>query len=174
MKKILLALFVALPFAAQSGWLQPDGSKVPDTASMRSSGDFGAHLILTPDAEKFRRTWNSTKGTPSLATTKAVKIGSSISGVLIFTGCKPGANKTCDVTVEFTLKTPSGTIEAAGNGPVWKSLPPEARILFLGDAGVTMEFDRSDELGTYTLIANVIDQNSKRKLKLTSPFHLAK
>ena len=174
MKKILLALCVVLPFAAHSGWLKPDGSKIPDTASMRSSGDFGVNLILTADAEKFRQAWNSTKGTPSLSSTKAVKIGSSISGVLIFTGCKPGANKACDVTVEFTLKTPSGKIEAAGKGPVWKSLPPETRILFLGDAGVTMEFDRSDELGTYTLIANVIDNNSKRKLKLTSPFHLAK
>ena len=174
MKKILLALLVALPFAAQSGWLKPDGSIRPDTASMRSSGDFGASLVLTPDAEKFRHTWNSTTGKPSLTSTDKLKIGSFISGVLIFTGCQPGANKACDVTVEFTLKTPSGKIEAAGNGPVWKSLPPKTRILYMGDASVTMDFDKTDELGTYTLIANVIDKNSKRKLLLSAPFKLSK
>lgn len=174
MKKFLVALAISIPLFANGAWIDAKGNPIPDTPSMRSSGDFGVQLALTANEKEFRSTWNATTGTPQLTTASAAKVGSSISGVLIFSGCDGGTTNACNVSVEFLLQAPDGSISPAGKGPLWTSAPPKSRILMLSNASVTIGFDSGDALGAYNLIAVVTDNISKRTLRLTSQFTLAK
>ena len=175
MKTILAALIaLSLPIAGNCAWVDAQGKVIPDTPSMRSSGDFGVQLVLTPNEKEFRQSWNSTTGTPTLRSTSSIRQGDSISGVLIFSGCQPSPTRACDVAVEFALQGPDGSTTPAGNGPVWNASPPKARELFLGQASVSIGFTKDDALGSYKLVAVVRDNISRRTLQLTSPFSLTK
>jgi hypothetical protein len=120
------------------------GKPVPDTPSMRSSGEFGAQLLLTSSEQAFRQNWNTTAGTPKLHTTRTVKVGQSISGVILFTGCTPGGNHACVVSAAFSLASPDGSKSPAGNGQVWSKAPPKPRVIMLGDASITIGFGPDD------------------------------
>jgi hypothetical protein len=140
---------------------------------MRSAGDFGVQVVLTPDDRQFRQTWNSSQGTPKLSSTGSVRLGSSVSAVLIFHGCEPGAAGVCDVVSEFAVESPDGARTPAGGGPVWSLAPMQAGLLQLGQATMTVGFDKADPVGDYKVIANVKDKVSGRavtviaKLKVT-------
>lgn len=174
MKKIFIIFTTLFPLAGNCAWIDSKGNPVPNTDSMKSAGDFGVQLILTPDEKEFRHIWNSTTGTPKVVSTNKVNVGSSIGGVLVFSGCKAGRNGACNVSVEFFLEAPNGALTPAGGGPVWSLKPPQPRVLMLGQASVTVGFDKSDALGTYKLIANVTDKISRQTLRLSSPFKLGK
>lgn len=174
MKKILLLATVAIPLASNSAWTDGTGKPIPDTPSMRSSGDFGAQLILTGSEKEFRSTWNSTAGTPKLQSTNTVKRGQTISGVIVFSGCAAGQSHVCKVTADFSLRSPDGTKTAAGSGSIWSKAPLAPRIIMLGDASVTIGFNDADALGPYTLIANVTDQIAKQSVQLSIPFTVTK
>lgn len=167
-------LALSLPLTANCAWVNAQGQPVPDTPSMRSSGDFGVQLVLTSSEKEFRNSWNTTSGTPKLRSTTSIRQGESISGVLIFSGCQAGPAKTCDVSVEFTLQSPDGSTSPAGTGPVWNDAPPRARELFLGKASVSIGFTKDDLPGNYKLLAKVRDNYSQRTLQLISAFSLTK
>lgn len=173
-KKLFLLFALSVPPMAQSAWIDSNGKPITDTESMRSSGDFGVQLVLTPDDNQFRQTWNSTKGTPKLSSTNSVRLGSSIAAVLIFHGCSPSSVGVCDVVSEFVLESPDGAKTPAGGGSVWSSTPLQGGLLQLGHASMKVGFDRSDPAGTYKIIANVKDKISGRTLSLTSEFNATK
>jgi hypothetical protein len=173
MKKRLAWLAIALPMLAQAGWVDPQGRPLPDTPSMRSSGDFGVQLLLTDDEKAFRHTWNTSRQTPQLKTTNKISAGQEISGVLIFSGCAVGAKQACDVSAEFSVQAPDGTVTPGGRGIVWPRPPLGPRILMLGQASMTVGFAKDDAPGTYQLVALVTDHVARKTLRLTSAFELA-
>jgi len=168
---ILVLLFVlSLPLLAQSGWIDANGKPLTDTESMRSDGDFAVQLVLTPDENKFRQTWNSTKNAPILSSTNSVRLGSSLAAMLIFQGCAQDVAGACNVTSEFILESPDGTKTPAGDGPISSAAPLRKDILQLGKASLKIGFGANDPLGNYKVIANVKDKISGRILNLTAGF----
>lgn len=88
--KWFLGLVIALNhFAAYGAWIDQAGKPIPDAESMRSAGDFGVQILLTSDERLFRQTWDSSRTPPKLRTTKSVRLGESISALIVFHGCKP-------------------------------------------------------------------------------------
>jgi hypothetical protein len=174
MRNVLLLIALALPFASIGAWIDGTGKPIPDKPSMRSTGGFGAQLLLTGSEREFRNTWNSTTGTPKLQTTNASRIGQSISGVILFSGCTPDGGNACLVSVEFSLVSPNGRKASAGNGPVWSKAAPKQRVIMLGEASVTIGFGNDDTPGTYTLVADVTDKIANRSLKLLVPFTVSR
>jgi hypothetical protein len=174
LKSFLAALAIFLPIAGNCAWIDAQGKTISDTPSMRSSDDFGVQLVLTASEKEFRRSWNSAAGTPTLNSTASIHQGESISGVLIFSGCEPGLTRNCNVSVEFTLQAPDGSITLAGSGPVWSASPPKARELFLGQASVSIGFTKDDAPGNYKLVAKVTDNVSRKTLQLIYPFSVTK
>lgn len=173
--KILFLLFaMSLPLIAQSAWIDSSGKPIADTESMRSAGNFGAQVVLTPDDEQFRQAWNSTKGTPKLNSTNSVRLGSPVTAVLIFHGCSPNAAGVCDVVSEFIIESPDGVKTPAGGGPVWSGVPLQDGLLQLGQASMTVGFDKTDPVGDYKVIANVKDKISDRTLNLIVRFKVTK
>jgi len=174
MTKLVLFLALSLPLIAQSAWIDSSGKPVPDTESMRSAGDFGVQVVLTPDDKQFRQTWNSTKGTPKLSSTNSVRLGSSVAAVLIFHGCSPNAAGVCDVVSEFVLESPDGAKTPTGGGPVWTVAPLRAGLLQLGQTSMAVGFDKTDQVGDYKVIANVKDKVSGRALTVIGRLKVTK
>ena len=172
MKYLFLILAVSIPLCVQAAWVDSNGEVRPDTESMRSDGNFGVQMILTPDDKEFRETWVTTKSTPKVNTINTVNLGSSIAAVLIFHGCTPNVSGACDLVSKFFLVSPDGTVIPAGGGPVWTDKPMPHRVLQLGRASMVIGFDDPDPLGQYKIIAQVKDRVSGRQLKLISKFNL--
>lgn len=164
MNRLVFYLAMSLPLVAQSAWIDSSGKPIPETESMRTAGNFGVQVVLTPDDKQFRQIWNSTNGTPKLSSTNSVRLGSSVSAVLIFHGCSPNAAGVCDVVSEFALESPDGARTPAGGGPVWSVAPMQAGLLQLGQASMTVGFDKTDSVGDYKIIANVKDKVSGHAL----------
>lgn len=174
MKWCLTLLAALLPLSAQSAWIDPSGKPIPDTESMRSAGDFGVQIVLTADEGQFRQTWNSSKTPPKLSTTNTVRLGGAVSALLIFHGCSPNASGVCDVSSEFILEAPNGSKTPAGGGPVWSGKPMPQLLLQLGQASMTVGFDKTDPIGDYKIIANIKDKVSARTLSLVARLKVTK
>lgn len=166
MKWCLTLLVALLPLAAQSAWIDQTGKPIPDNESMRSAGDFGVQIVLTADEGQFRQTWDSSKTPPKLSTTNTVRLGGSVSALLIFHGCAPNVGGVCDVASEFILEDPDGSKTPAGGGPVWSGKPMQQRLLQLGQASMTVGFDESEPIGDYKITANIKDNVSGRALSV--------
>lgn len=174
MKWCLTLLAALLPLTAQGAWIDPTGKPMPDTESMRSAGAFGVQIVLTANEEQFRQRWNSSKSPPKLSTTNTVNLGASVAAMLIFHGCSPNAGGVCDVASEFILEAPDGSKTPAGGGPVWAGKPMQQRLLQLGQASMTVGFDKTDPVGDYKIIANIKDKVSGRVLSVMTRLKVTK
>ena len=174
MKKLLLGTALCLPLISQAGWSDASGKPIPDTESMKSDGDFGVHLIITPDDKQFRQTWNASKNTSILDSTNSVKLGGKIGAVLVFQGCWPNATSVCDVVSEFSVEGPDGKKTAAGGGPVWNAQPLAPGVLQLGNASVGIGMSEKDPVGDYKLHAVVTDKIKGRTLNLVARFKVTR
>lgn len=173
--KWCFALLVALlPLAAQSGWIDPTGKSIPDTENMRSARNFGIQIVLTANEDQFRQTWNSSTTPPKLTTTNTVRLGKKVSALLIFHGCVPNVSGVCDVVSEFILEGPDKSKIPVGGGPVWSGKPMQQRLLQLGQASMTVGFDKTDPIGDYKIIANVKDKVSGQVLSVATRLKVTK
>lgn len=89
MRWFLTFLAVLLPFAAQGAWIDSTGKPIPDTESMRSTGDFGVQILLTADEGQFRQAWNSSRTPPKLRTINTLRLGGSVSSTSHFSWLFP-------------------------------------------------------------------------------------
>lgn len=165
----LLAGWLGVLAPATAAWLDDKGQPLPERPFMRSSGDFGVQLVLTPDAAAFVKTWNAAKTqAPRLAVTGTVRRGEAVSAMLVFSGCTPAASGACDVAVAYSLTTPSGQVLQTGSGAVWQDRLPAARLQ-LGKRSATLRFEAQDTPGVYKVGALVTDKVSGRRLALEAP-----
>ncbi|MGB4812819.1 MAG: hypothetical protein WBP13_10140 [Methylophilaceae bacterium] len=174
MKKYLVLLLTCIPFVAHSAWIDSSGKPIADSESMRSVDDFGVQIVLTADEPKFRQKWNTSKTPPKLSTTNTVRLGGSISAVLIFHGCTPNAAGVCDVASEFILESPDGNKMPAASGPVWSDKPMPQKVLQLGLSSMTIGFNKTDLTGKYNIIANIKDNISGKTLKVVTHLKVKK
>jgi hypothetical protein len=174
MIQLLLFLALFLPLIAQSAWIDASGKPIPDTESMRSAGNYGVQVVLTPDDKQFRQSWKSTNATPKLSSTDSVRLGSSVAAVIIFHGCSPDAMGVCHLFSQFILESPDGVRTAAGGGPVWTAAPLAGGLLQLGQSSMSVRFDKTDPVGVYKVIANVTDKVSGRTLTVMRTLEVTK
>src|SRR5687768_423944 len=106
MSLLMAALIGATPVEAQDVWLDGDGPAPPHTSRASLDG-FGVMLLLTPDHEGFLRAWAGPTP-PHLVTTNEADRNQPVSGMVIFRGCRAGANGNCNVTAEFVILRPDG------------------------------------------------------------------
>jgi hypothetical protein len=156
---------------SNAGWVDEHGKPVTDRENMRSAGDFGVQLILTPSEKEFVQTWNTSSSPPKLRVANSVRRGSSVSAILIFQGCTPNASGKFDVVTEFALVAPDGTRTPWGGGPVCTAEPVRGKLQ-LGNASMTVNFDATDAVGMYKLLATVKDKVSGTTLDLTRPLQV--
>ena len=175
LKQRLIVLPVALALtvagSANAQWIDREGRRLPDTERMKSQGDLGIQIVLTPNEAKFRDTWNKSSTPPRLESTDSARRGGEISATIMFHGCAAGPTGSCNALVRFTLVAPDGATIPAGEGPLWTGRPIRGQILF-SEASVTVGFDKTDKAGKYKILATVIDKEARKQVQVSAPFTL--
>lgn len=162
---LLLSMLMVGP--AFAGWVSPNGAPLADTEDMRSAGLFGAQLVLTTQEQEVRKNWISTRATPTIAATNTVTKGQHLRALIVFHGCKANKFGYCNVTAEYSVQSPDGTIVPIGTGPVWKGVPSKVGYLQMGQVAADIPFVSKSLPGTYTVRAVVRDTIANAEIPLT-------
>ena len=163
---------VAVPLLCAASWKQ-NGKPVPDSSWAKSDGEFGAQLVFTDKPDELFAAWE--KPGPAVLiseATRAYRGGKPIVGVIFFAGCAHDERGTCNSTVHFTMTGPDGQSYGTPiDGELWVGKPSPGvgqMQLSFGNIGVVIE--PHDKLGTYTVVADILDNVSKKKMKLERTF----
>jgi hypothetical protein len=164
-----------VPFFApqQPGRWTQDAQPVPDVSWRKSSGDFGAMMLLTDRYQDFVKEWEK-PDTPNLRPPSGpLHRGQSIVAVVLFAGCK-AKNERCESTVDFRVLKPDGSTYAERSGLVlWDGPPPAGRNLQLSRANLGIGIEPTDPLGEYRITAVVADRVADAKVTLDTRFSVA-
>jgi|GEM_PF-1500591 len=155
-----------------AGTWKLNGKPVPDSAWAKSDGAFGAELVFTDKPEELFAAWE--KPGPAVLISEVGKAmrGKPIVGVIFFAGCAKNEQGNCDATVTFLILAPDGKhYGKPQSGELWTGKPPpeEGQMqLSVGNIGVVIE--PNDALGSYTGVAEIRDNVSKKKMVLERKF----
>ncbi len=153
-------------------WIDMQGNPIPDTSYRKSIGHFGAHLILTDkERETFER-WDTPSKVVDLDTTNKIRKNKLITALVIFSGCSVDKNGNCNLLVKFKVLQPDGSVYAdlpPLEAWVGKPVPPR-RSLGMSIGYIRVRIEPHEPSGMYTVLADVIDNNSNITLKLTNSF----
>lgn len=159
-----------------AGWTSSTGDPVADNEAMRSTGLFGAQLVLTTDDAALRKNWIATQGPPVLPATTHLRQGQNLHALILFHGCKANAFGYCNVVADYSVQSPDGTITPIGTGPVWKGVPSKMGYLQLGQVSANIPFASTSPSGVYTVravvrdtVANAVIPLSNSRLTYTKP-----
>lgn len=168
---IVLGMLLGAGLGAQAQWNQ-DGVPVADDASRKSAGDFGAMLVFTDRPEEFLAAWERVGAAAPVPAAERVARGKRLAGFVVFTGCAADAAGKCNAVVTFKLLKPDGSSYGDGDrGELWVGKPaPRKNELQLSVGGMVFVFDPADPLGRYTMIADIEDLVSGKKLHLEKTF----
>jgi hypothetical protein len=166
---IAALMFSTTVFAQSNPTWHVDGQNVGNTESQQVSGDFGAKMILT-DNDEFNREWQQDK-TPQINEVTTLKHGQKLAGIIIIAGCQE-KNGTCNVTADFTVKTPGKKDFVMKNQPLWTGKSAGPDMLVAGSTRVMEQADPEDPNGDYEIIAVVKDNNAHESLTLTRHFQV--
>lgn len=166
---LVLMLWSAL---AVAGWASPDGEKLEDTEYRKSSGPLISWLLLVADAEKLYTDWEKPAKVFHAEETDTVVRNSEINAFVVFGGCEADASGNCNVTVQFKVNAPDGSVYVdAPEMEVWVGKPaPPSDVLQLSVGYLKAVLEPGEQLGSYRVVATVVDQNSGRKLSLSRTF----
>lgn len=165
---ILGLLLLATSAFAQ--W-RAEGEVVPDTEWRKSSGDFGAMLLVTNDPDSFFEAWSrppSPDYKPTIETSAEAHRGDNVVGVVVFLGCAPDDSGNCRSDMDLRLLYPDGSVYGEfKDAEVWldKTAPPAGNLqVSVANLGLRVEPD--DPFGTYRFEAVVRDRVANKKLEL--------
>ena len=168
---VVLGILLGAAFGAQAQWNQ-DGVPAADDASRKSAGDFGAMLVFTDRPEEFLAAWERAGAAAPVPAAETVARGKRLVGFIVFTGCAADARGNCNAVVTFKLFKPDGSSYGDGDrGELWSGKPaPRKNQLQLSVGGMAFVLDPGDPLGRYTMIADIEDLVSGKKLHLEKTF----
>jgi hypothetical protein len=168
----LLTLAALAPVAVWAGWISKSGESLPDSDNRKAIGDFGAHLIFVGDEDQLIKRWNTPSETVEMTTIDKVEGKRPINAFIVFSGCTRDKAGNCSVAMRFRVVQPDGK-DYAETPPmeVWYMKPaPPGRMLELSVQYLKVMIEPKDQLGLYTVHAQVRDNNSGVVLALHGPF----
>jgi len=145
---------------------------MPDTSWAKSDGEFRAQLVFTDKPEEFFAAWAKPGLAAPIKDIASAVRGKPIVGVIFFAGCARNDKGNCDAVVHFKISGPDGKpYGTPQGGEMWidKPPPPEEQMqLCVGNIAVVIE--PKDTLGTYSVVAEILDRVSKKKMVLERTF----
>lgn len=169
MRKLLLILLILSSSLAHARWTA-NSTIIPDNSAMKTGEKISAQLIFTNNFKDFIKDWQKPE-TPNIIPSEKVTVGEVLSSFIIFSGCIE-VNKNCNVITNYILTYPSGKTTKFDNVSQWKESAGEPGVLRLGRGILHNKIEESDEKGTYTLSAEVIDLNGGEKLLLKKNYEV--
>ena len=140
-----------------------------NTDNVKAVGNFGAQLYLINDPA-FYQNWNKPE-TPTIAPLQLALRDESIYTVIIFYGPARDGSGLSNVSYDFTVRRPDGSILTQRNAVIgWQNLAPDARELQLGRNYLNITVTGTEPAGLYTVEALVHDNISRVDLSLKQTF----
>ncbi len=178
MKNILripILFILLLPALCYAKWNDMQGHPVEDTAWMKSSGDFGAQLLLIGDEKEFFKRWQTPSAVVKFDTVSEIGRGEALITPVIFSGCQADASGKCNVSGDVKILRPDGTVYAdMPQVEIWQNKPaPPDGMLELGVGYAKVIIEPSDPTGTYTVEIRVTDHIQKSSFVLTRTFSVS-
>ena len=156
------------------GWVNRDGTPVPDTDNLKSKKGFGGWVIVTPD-EDWSEKWNTPpENVPHFNEASTVSYGDSIT-ILIFI-INPAVDKDgqvnirCDIQVVRPNKTFS--IDATDMECLVGSLQGNPRNVRLTAPVIKFVGEPGDPPGNWLVNINLVDKNRGVFIPLKTSFEL--
>lgn len=170
--KRLTCLFLLFPVVAYAGWINKSGESLPDSESRKAIGDFGAHLIFVGDENELFKRWATPSETVNVKTIEKVSVHGAINAFVVFSGCKRDKSGNCSVSMRFRVLQPDGKVYAdTPPMEVWNEKPaPPNKTVELSVQYLKIVIEPNDQLGKYTVFAQVSDNNTGSVLQLQAPF----
>jgi len=172
MLRNLAAALLLAPVVASAGWINKSGESLPESASRKAVGAFGAHLILVADENELFKRWNTPSQTVDVDTTDKVSVNGAINAFIVFSGCTTDKAGNCSVDMRFRVIQPDGKVYAETPAmEVWDVKPaPPGRSLELSVQYLKVVIEPKDQLGKYVVYSQVRDNRSGVVLQLNAPF----
>jgi hypothetical protein len=170
--RLLVSFVLLLPIFAYGGWHDRQGNPQEDTEWMKSSGDFGAQLLLIGDEKEFIKRWETPSKIVEFTTVSEINRGEPLITPVIFSGCQAGESGRCNVSGDFKILRPDGTTYAdMPQVDIWQNRPPPPDgILELGVGYIKVIIEPEDPDGTYTVQVRITDHVQNASFVLTRTF----
>ncbi len=140
----------------------------------KSVGELHTVMFLTDDGDAFFKKVTTSEGELVLPpSTEAARLGARLATGIFFKGCLPNTKGRCDLSVEFTVFSPDGTLyKNIGISNDWrdKPAPSPTRMPIVGV--VVDQIDSDAPSGRYTVRATVRDHNAVVDLELERTIEL--
>lgn len=153
------------PAAKPAGKPAAKSAKPARLTDRATGGSFGILQVSAPDASRFIADWRA--GTASRATSVRTVADKPLFVFIIFHGCKADADGACDVTADFAIRRPDGSIDDDHKDmAIWKrNAPGDPAKLVLGDGALGFGTDAEGPFGDYRITATVTDRVAGITLK---------
>jgi hypothetical protein len=172
-RTFLIGLMLTLASNAFSeGWINRDGTPVPDELNRKADGKFGAWLVLIDDEEKFFREWETTQATVQIETASRIERNKFITAIVVFSGCSSNPEGGCDVSGSFEITQPDDSNYAfIPPQRAWpKNTPLAEGNLLMSQLYLRIRIEPGEPLGIYTVRAILEDLMTGKELILEAPF----
>jgi hypothetical protein len=172
MRRMLLVLMLIPLCDARGQWIDKQGNTLPDAEDRKSVGTFGAEIIFTTDPEALEQRWATPSDTVHVNSVDSVRINQPISAFIVFSGCKPTASRTCNVSMSFRVIQPDGKQYAATPSmEVWRDKPaPTRHGLALSVEYLKIRIEPHEQQGRYVVQVEVRDEISGDVISLKKAF----
>jgi hypothetical protein len=172
MRRTLLLLSLLSFCDARAQWVDKQGTVLPDSADRKSIGTFGAEIIFTTDPNGLEERWATPSDTVQVDSVDNVRIDQPVSAFIVFGGCKPTIDGTCNVSMTFRVIRPDGKQYAATPAmEVWRGKPaPTLRRLALSVDFLKIRIEPQEQRGRYLVQVAVRDEISGKVISLEKPF----
>jgi hypothetical protein len=172
MRQTLLVLMLLSFSDARAQWIDKQGNVLPDAEDRKSVGTFGAEIIFTTDPDALEKRWATPSDTVHVESVDSVRINQPISAFIVFSGCKPTASRTCNVSMSFRVIQPDGKQYAATPSmEVWhdKAAPPRHELALSVDY-LKIRIEPHEQRGRYVVQVEVRDKISGDVISLKKAF----
>lgn len=140
-------------------------AKPPKLSDRATDGAFGILQVSAPDATQFIADWRA--GTASKAISAHTVADQPLFVFIVFRGCKADVDGACNVTADYAIRRPDGSIDDDHKDQVvWRrAAPDDPAKPYLGDGALGFGTDSEGPFGDYRITATVTDHVAGITLK---------
>ncbi len=171
-KQALLIFALVSCSAANAGWVDKQGNKIPDSDHMKSVGNLIAQLVITDNETQVLKNWGTPSQSVYFPTADKIERNKIITAFIVFGGCAVDPNGNCDLRMQITVYQPDGKVYSKlPVMEVWAGKPvPPNRSLGLSVEYMRVIIEPGEQLGEYKIDTKVVDKISSNSMVLTSRF----
>lgn len=171
-KKAFLQECAGLPVDDGFSWRDENGKPVPDTENQKTKDGFGVQLLIT-DNLAFYEDWKKPE-MPRISVAKSAKIGNIVIPLVIYVNPKLDENKSIDITCDFTIIRPDGTVaQEIPNVPCGSGVFEAPQYnLQLSQSELRWSADEGDPAGEWKINLKIKDNNRGTEIPLTTSIEI--